>query len=371
MAAAEVGAPTVTALPGGAADGCQMKAPRVHIAMSVRDEAPYILEWVAYYRSIGATDISVFYNDCSDGTARMLARLQEMGLVLALRNPPDPAQPHKSPQRLALDRLRAMPTVLESDWFAFLDIDEFLNVLCGDRTFGALVDAVGDGVDAISINWKMFGSSGHLAMQDAPVTTRFRRAGTWSPAGAIRQFKTLHRPGRFRGYRIHHPTLFSPGDHRNGEIVWVSGSGRRMTMNEIENGCLLDESVCGTKLAQINHYAVRSREEFVRLRSRGSGTGNVRRFGWEYWHKADLNDEVDRSVSTSGMLALLEELKSDAMLRKIHARSHLIHRERVARSREDPLVARFLDGADPPPLPPHESASSLGPAPLGPGAPGG
>ena len=34
----------------------------------MRDEGPYLLEWVAYHRLIGFTDIVVCSNDCVDGS---------------------------------------------------------------------------------------------------------------------------------------------------------------------------------------------------------------------------------------------------------------------------------------------------------------
>ena len=143
---------------------------RIHVALSVKDEAPYLLEWVAHYRALGATEITVFYNDCSDGTARMLARLEQMGMIGVAANPADPDRPKLSPQRRALDRLQAAPEVREADWFMFVDVDEFLSVHVGDRDFDALFDAVGEETDAISLNWRLFGSGGCLAFQDRPVT---------------------------------------------------------------------------------------------------------------------------------------------------------------------------------------------------------
>ena len=41
----------------------------------MKDEGPFLLEWVAYHRLIGVNDILVFTNDCSDGTDQMLERI--------------------------------------------------------------------------------------------------------------------------------------------------------------------------------------------------------------------------------------------------------------------------------------------------------
>ncbi len=54
---------------------------RVLIVTTMKDEGPFILEWLAYHRSIGVTDFLVYTNDCSDGTDEMFDLLQEKGHV--------------------------------------------------------------------------------------------------------------------------------------------------------------------------------------------------------------------------------------------------------------------------------------------------
>lgn len=321
---------------------------RIHVALSVKDEAPYLLEWVAHYRALGATEITVFYNDCSDGTARMLARLEQMGMIGVAANPADPDRPKLSPQRRALDRLQAAPEVREADWFMFVDVDEFLNVHVGDRDFDALFDAVGEETDAISLNWRLFGSGGCLAFEDRPVTERFHRVD--SATGGLRDpsVKTLFRPSRFLRFSLHRPVARGEDAYAERPLRWVNGSGDPIRATDIGVGGYLDRERVGFGLAQINHYAVRSREEFVRLRVRGSGWNNRGRFGWHYWWQREVDGDEDRSLDTSRMKPVLEELHSDPQLAELHRSAVRIHRERVATARAKPEIAHFLSGGDPP-----------------------
>ncbi len=55
--------------------------PRVMLVTTVKDEGPNILEWVAYHRMIGFSDIVVFQNDSFDTTARSLRLLDELGVI--------------------------------------------------------------------------------------------------------------------------------------------------------------------------------------------------------------------------------------------------------------------------------------------------
>ena len=49
--------------------------PSYLIITSMKNEASFILEWVAYHRVIGFTDFLVYTNNCEDGTVEMLERL--------------------------------------------------------------------------------------------------------------------------------------------------------------------------------------------------------------------------------------------------------------------------------------------------------
>ena len=43
--------------------------------LTVKNEAAFLLEWLAHHRAVGFTDFLVFSNDCDDGTDAMLERL--------------------------------------------------------------------------------------------------------------------------------------------------------------------------------------------------------------------------------------------------------------------------------------------------------
>ena len=56
----------------------------------LRDEGPFLIEWLAYHRAIGFDRFIIGANDCTDGSHDMLTRLAEMGEVIYL---PFPATP--------------------------------------------------------------------------------------------------------------------------------------------------------------------------------------------------------------------------------------------------------------------------------------
>ncbi|MEL6427490.1 MAG: glycosyltransferase family 2 protein, partial [Pseudomonadota bacterium] len=58
---------------------------RALIVTTMRNEGPYILEWLAHHRAVGFTDFLVFSNDCDDGTDALLDRLHELGQIVHCR----------------------------------------------------------------------------------------------------------------------------------------------------------------------------------------------------------------------------------------------------------------------------------------------
>ena len=53
----------------------------------IKNEGPFLLEWIAYNRLIGVTDFLIYSNDCADGSDRLLDALAERGVVHHRPNP--------------------------------------------------------------------------------------------------------------------------------------------------------------------------------------------------------------------------------------------------------------------------------------------
>ena len=51
------------------------------ILSTMKNEGPFILEWVAHHKALGFDNIVVCTNDCEDPTVEILKYLEKMGLV--------------------------------------------------------------------------------------------------------------------------------------------------------------------------------------------------------------------------------------------------------------------------------------------------
>jgi hypothetical protein len=99
--------------------GNDAAAPKVTVVTTMKDEGPYILDWVAHYRALGATDIVVFTNDCNDPTDMILRNLNRLGYVHHGFNRVMRRGPHKSALMWALHE----PVVNDAEWILVADVD--------------------------------------------------------------------------------------------------------------------------------------------------------------------------------------------------------------------------------------------------------
>ena len=51
-----------------------------------KNEGAFEMEWIAYHKTIGFTDIVILSNDCEDGSGEMLDHLSKSGEIIHLRN---------------------------------------------------------------------------------------------------------------------------------------------------------------------------------------------------------------------------------------------------------------------------------------------
>ncbi|MDH3263607.1 MAG: glycosyltransferase family 2 protein [Paracoccaceae bacterium] len=300
----------------------------VLIVTAMRDEAPYLLEWVAYHRLIGVDRFLVFSNDCADGTDAMLDRLEAMGLVCHVRND-DYAR--KGVQWTALDRARKHPETEAAEWILVSDVDEFLNVRAGAGRVGDLIAAVPE-ADAIALTWRLFGANGIVGIDDAPVIQQFTRAAPF-PCHApwqASQIKTLFRnAGLYRKLGVHRPKERAKG---KAEPTWVNGSGRRLGPDFLDMQVITYGAAAGMDLACLNHYSVKSAEAFLVKAGRGLPNRARKPIDIGYWADRNFNAVEETSIQRHlpELGAALEELRADTVLGRLHEAGLAWHRARAA-----------------------------------------
>lgn len=318
------------------------EAGRTAIVTTMKNEGPFILEWLAYHRAIGVDDFLIYTNDCSDGTDTMLEMLQAKGIVQHRVNPWVPGGELK-PQHAALQAAESEPVMMNCGWGICMDVDEFIDIKIGDGTLSALYAAMGD-ANMISLTWRLFGNSEVHPYEDRFLIEQFTRCApeiVRKPHQAW-GFKTLFRNIEiYKKLGVHRPKGLKP-DLWN-QVRWLNGSGKPLPKEMFRNGWRSTLETYGYDWVQLNHYAVRSAESFLVKRDRGRVNHVDRDQGLNYWFRMNHNADEDRSIQRMILAARAEfdRLMADPDIRAAHAFSVKCHRDKIAQLMATENYQRF------------------------------
>ncbi|MBB96278.1 MAG: glycosyl transferase family 2 [Rhodobacteraceae bacterium] len=294
----------------------------------MKNEAPYILEWVAYHRAIGVDNFLIYTNGCEDGTDEILGRLNDLGLVHHRDNEDWKG---KSPQQHALNQSLKEPVIRNADWIIHIDVDEFMNIRCGNGTLDDFFAAVPDATN-VAMTWRLFGHNGVTTLEDRFVIDQFDTcAPKFCPKPhTVWGFKTMFKNiGAYTKISCHRPNKLQ--DDFADRVKWVNGSGRDMTREVAVNGWRSSKRSIGYDLLQLNHYALRSAESYLIKRQRGRALHVDRSIGINYWIRMDWSDHRDITIKRNipRVRAEYDRLLADPVLREWHDKGFAWHRAKA------------------------------------------
>ena len=310
------------------------------VVSTMKNEGPYIIDWVAHYKTLGFDHILVCTNDCSDPTVEILLRLQEMGLVVQHNTIVRSGGIHRSALRQAS---RRYDIVFDAKWVFVCDVDEYLNIHMGDGSARALVEGSGEDVDIISVPWRIFGPNGISSIEDKPVTEQFRM-GEFKWDAKLRPntgkfVKSLYtNQHKFKRMGLHAPIAL---DEQVSKNKWVLPGGADYNVNgqRTNNPPLFTH-------AQVNHYALRSFDSYLVKRARGRANHSHHILGLDYWQRFNLDQEDDKTIDryAKESRALAQTLKEDPVLGKLHKDALDWHKRKAMSMSMDPENDALIKG---------------------------
>lgn len=301
----------------------------------MKNEAPYILEWIAYHRTIGVDHFLIYTNDCTDGTAEILDRLQDLRIVQHRKND---NWKGNSPQQYALNQAQKEPLIQKASWIIHIDVDEFMNIRTGNGTLDDFLACVPDATN-VAMTWRLFGHNGVTHLSDDFVIAQFDHcAPKFCPKPhTVWGFKTMFRNiGAYEKISCHRPNKLNEAQRR--QVKWVNGSGADMTREAAEKGWRSSKNSIGYDLIQLNHYALRSAESYLIKRQRGRALHVDRSIGINYWIRMDWSDHRDITIQRNipRVRAEYKRLMQDVALRDLHNSGLAWHRAKAQELHETP-----------------------------------
>ena len=235
------------------------------ICAIAKNEGPYFAEWIEWHRKMGVEKFYIYDNESTDDTKNILAPYIESGLVEYVFWPGKKQQLPVYDD--CIDKHR-----LDARWIAVIDIDEFI-VPVKDKSIPEFLKRF-EKFSAVEINWLVYGSGGAKKRENGSVMDRFKKH---SHSGHIlnRHAKTIINPRKvFNFIGCHEAAIIS------GKIADSHGNIVRKQFRDRE---AQHDVIC------VNHYAVKSYEEFLQKRARGRARINKQR-NLHYFEMFDLND---------------------------------------------------------------------------------
>ncbi len=312
-----------------AASRCIKPKYKCALVATARNEGPFLLEWLAHQRIIGFDRIFLYTNDNDDGSddlLRILARNDILTLVTSS------VGSRANPQRKAYQHaLHLTPELLEYEWVAFFDIDEFLIL---DEAYDfklpnylqRIQELYPEQLPAfVGFNWCWIGSGGQISRNGGRVTARFEH-GSRSLQPLV---KSVVRPTACLSMSVHSPVI---GKNQFA----VTSKPARLTSQELGRLAEIFAFTPDLQAGRLNHYWQKSFEEFLVKQSRGKEREEWRRdtelfFAWDIppedrFHEPyplvlsqRIEAEIERLKKLKGVLSRIEniEIKYNALCGKL------------------------------------------------------
>ncbi|MDE6048597.1 MAG: glycosyltransferase family 92 protein [Paramuribaculum sp.] len=231
-----------------------------------KNEGPYFKEWIDWHLSVGVEKFYIYDNGSDDNTNEVLAPYIESGVVEYT------FFPGKRKQLAAYDDCLEKHR-FDTRWIAIIDLDEFI-VPVKDKNIPEFLSRFED-APVVEINWLVYGSGGAVKKSDNPVMERFKHHSKGDHK-LNRHVKSIVNPRRVYSMIGCHEVA-----RINGKAV--DSHGNTIVRNFREREPQQD-------VIKINHYAIKSYEEFLCKRARGRARLKNKIRGLEYFDEYDLND---------------------------------------------------------------------------------
>lgn len=249
---------------------------KVSVCSIFKDEGTYLKEWIEYHIIVGVEHFYLYNNKSSDNYLKILNPYINKGLVTLIDWPKPQSQMEAFSD--CAERFSS-----QTKWIAYIDLDEFIVPNEANNIYD-VVKRFEKNRPCVIAYWRYFGSSGIVDRNTKNLVTEDFVLGWEKYADLGKIFfntKYIYNPGH-RGSNSMHAT-------------WGAYKGRSLPPVNLFNKVCIYGSNPNSKRdmpIQINHYLLKSYNEFIERKSRrGGGVHGVGFHDKEYfyWHDEKSN----------------------------------------------------------------------------------
>jgi len=229
--------------------------PRLAMGSIMRNEAPYLKEWIEFHLARGFEKFYIADNDSTDDSLNILGLYVTKGIVELV-----PFQNNN--QVTTYNEILKFAKGDRVDWLLLTDIDVFIFPREKGDSLVNLLSDYHNSVGAVGVNILNFDHNGHEKMEELPLIERFthRMPHDQPINGAYSRSSTLYRVQDTIRTQVHNPLKLAPGK------VFVDVNGKQMELHPFMHGKDVVAPHNGTIM--LNHYYCKSHEEFKKKNAR-------------------------------------------------------------------------------------------------------
>ena len=246
------------------------------VGVMFKNESHIMEEWIQHYLRVGADHIYMINHQSNDNYMDILNGYIEKNII-SLYN-----SNHKPKRFAQVEQYndKITPSVKDSNWFAFLDMDEFLY----SRKNNNITNLLGQSpYDCYTLNWLNFGSNDK---QDTPksaiaaFTKRFNYNLKGNDFPALRQIKTLFKTDTFTEVK---------------DLHTIDNFKKRYYLLKQYNQ--LNEDHIAKMDLTINHYSTQAYQWFFKTKKQNrAGNSSLIKYTEGYWRSMNTNHIEDTTL---------------------------------------------------------------------------
>lgn len=222
------------------------------ITAIMKDEGPYLREWIEYHKIVGVDKFYLYDHASVDNTVEILKPYIEKGEVVYERV--EEIEGQRKPQ-IAVYNDALQKHRNKSRYIAFIDLDEFIVPVSKQKITDILFEIERKTpFTALAVHWVCFGYNGHAVKPDGLVIENYTKSDRISPLiksivnprAVIKFGGTAHSPVSFFGFKTRNENGIAIHYYK-GDIGEQDLSITHLNMPDL----------------RINHYVTKSYEEFA------------------------------------------------------------------------------------------------------------